>query len=87
MVPGEFFPHYLKDFPVVRRFQVIQNSPQAVELKVVCGGPWRPGDRESITNEIESLLGEQVEFQLSEVNEIPLTSAGKLRVVVSNCGG
>jgi hypothetical protein len=35
-VPG-ILPHLLKDFPAVRRFQVIQDEPDRVELRVVLG--------------------------------------------------
>jgi phenylacetate-CoA ligase len=36
-VPGEFFPHVLKDFPAVRRFQVIQTSPDEIVLRQCWG--------------------------------------------------
>lgn len=85
LVPGEFFPHFLKDFSVVRRFQVVQHALDDVELKVVCRGSWGAGERDAMICEIESLLGEAVGFRVTEVDEIPLTSAGKLRVVVSHC--
>jgi phenylacetate-CoA ligase len=85
MVPGEFFPHFLKDFAIVRRFQVIQHTLDDVELKVVRCGSWGAGEREGIISEIQSYLGNGVQFRMSEVDEIPLTAAGKLRVVISHC--
>lgn len=85
MVPGEFFPHLLKDYSVIRRFQVIQKTPDEIDLNVVCNGNWIPGQRAALEEEILSTLGPYVRFRLQEVNDIPLTPAGKLRVVVSHC--
>ena len=85
LVPGEFFPHFLKDFVAVRRFQVVQHALDHVELKLVRGQAWAGDERQSMTQEIQSLLGEAVKLEITEVDEIPLTAAGKLRVVVSHC--
>ena len=85
MVPGEFFPHLLKDFAAVRRFQVVQPSLDRVELKIVSSGAWDQGQRRSLESQIRERLGNEVEFNIAEVDDIPLTSAGKLRVVVSHC--
>lgn len=85
MVPGEFFPHLLKDYSAIRRFQVIQKTPEDVDLKVVCNGSWDCGQRAALDQEVRAVLGPLVRFQMEEVDEIPLTAAGKLRVVVSHC--
>lgn len=82
-IPGEFFPHLIKDFPAIRRFQVVQETVQQITLKLVVeGGDLKPNDRENLMNEIHKCTGTAVEVRLQLVDDIPLTNAGKLKVVV-----
>ena len=38
-LPGTFFAHYLKEFDhAIKRFQVVQEQPGAITLRVVKGG-------------------------------------------------
>lgn len=82
-LPGEFFPHLLKDFPEVQRFQVIQERPDCVELRVVLKDGWKANHHEVVQQEACKLLGPQVRLEIAAVDDIPLTPAGKLRVVVN----
>jgi len=84
-IAGEFFPHLLKDFAGIARFQVVQERMDRVELRVVYGGPGLgPAERRHLEAQARQALGLAVRFELIEVAEIPLTAAGKLRVVVSH---
>jgi phenylacetate-CoA ligase len=85
-VPGEFFPHLIKDFAAVRRFQVVQEAPDSVELRLVLNGALGEPERRRLEQEIVGVLGPAVRFRVRTVDEIPLTSAGKHRVVVNLCG-
>ena len=85
-IPGEFFPHLLKDFPAVRQFQIVQEEPERVLLCVVLKGPWGEGDRERLDQEVRNVLGPETRFEVLAVDDIPLTSAGKHLVVVNRCG-
>jgi phenylacetate-coenzyme A ligase PaaK-like adenylate-forming protein len=84
-IPGEFFPHLVKEFPAVRRFQVVQDRPERITMKVVLGGP--PGDAglDRLTGEVRKVVGPSVGFSVEPVGDIPLTAAGKLLVVVNQC--
>jgi phenylacetate-CoA ligase len=84
-VPGEFFPHLMKDFPAVKRFQVVQEQLDRIELRVVVNNPWSTQSRSLLDREIRKVVGPAVQVSLLTVNDIPLTRAGKLRVVVSKC--
>lgn len=84
-VPGELFPHLLKDVGAIWRFQVVQESPERVVLKVVVRGEWTSSSRSQIDQEIRNVLGTSTSFSIDIVADIPLTAAGKLRVVVSHC--
>lgn len=86
LVPGEFFPHLLKEFPAVKRFQVVQEGLDRVQLRVVLKGDWNAGERDLLEREIRGVLGPAVHFDLLPVEEIDLTPTGKFRVVVSRFG-
>lgn len=86
LVPGEFFPHLLKDYPAVKRFQVMQEGPDRVQLRVVVRGGWEESTRAKLEREVRHILGPAVHFELLAVDEITLTPTGKFRVVVNQSG-
>lgn len=80
-IPGEFFPHLIKEFPAIRRFQVVQRDPAIITLKLVA--PDLSADDQSVLlDAIHACTGFTVEIELEFVDDIPLTKAGKLKVVV-----
>src|SRR5262249_16386397 len=84
-VPGEFFPHLMKEFPAIKRFQVVQTDPDHIQLRLVLKGPWNEADRDLLEGEVRNVIGPVVHFDLEMVDDIPLTPAGKLQVVVNLC--
>ena len=81
-IPGEFFPHLLKEFPAIRRFQVVQQDPSRITLKLVCDVEFTASERAMLVAELVQQAGTETEVVLEFVEEIPLTRAGKLQVVV-----
>ncbi len=81
-IPGEFFPHLIKEFPAIRRFQVVQETVARIDLKLVVDGGLTLADRETLLAEIRRCTGTAVAIELQLVDDIPLTKAGKHRVVV-----
>jgi phenylacetate-CoA ligase len=81
-VPGEFFPHLLKEFPAIRRFQIVQSQREAITLKLVVEGGFTLADRDLLLKEVHKCTGPAVRIDLDLVDDIPLTKAGKHRVVV-----
>jgi len=83
---GVFFPHLLKDYPSVRRFQAVQDQPDHLELRLMVAPGWDSAQQSQVEQTIRQALGPAMRLDLSVVDDIPLTSAGKLQVVLNRCG-
>ncbi|MBX3375537.1 MAG: phenylacetate--CoA ligase family protein [Phycisphaeraceae bacterium] len=84
-LPGEFFPHLMKDFAEVRRFQVVQESPTSLHIRLVAPN-LTPEARQKLEQRIRDATGPTLIVRFEPVNDIPLTGAGKLRLVVNTAG-
>jgi phenylacetate-CoA ligase len=84
-VPGEFFPHLVKDFPAIRRFQVIQDAPDHVQLLLVISAAWNKDAHGLLERQVRDTLGSSVRLEMRVIDDIPLTTSGKHRVVVNLC--
>lgn len=85
-IPGEFFPHLVKDFPAVRRFQVIQEELDRVRFALSAEG-LSPQDRASLEAQVRQALGPDVRVDFEPIAQIALTPAGKLQVVINRTSG
>lgn len=81
-LPGEFFPHIMKEFASVQRFQVIQEVADEVIVRIVAP-TWSAEDAARLTREVGAVAGGQLRIRVETVADIPLTGAGKLKVVVN----
>lgn len=82
-LPGEFFPHVMKDFSWVDKFQVVQDSGSSVRIRIVCNGD-RPAESfGKLDRLIGAALGDGIAIQYEFVPDIPLTKTGKRRVTIS----
>lgn len=84
-VPGEYFPHLIKEFPAVRRFQVVQRGNREISLRLVAPDLSSSDERQLLKAVIE-VTGEAALVTIERVADIPLTAQGKLRVVVKEGG-
>lgn len=83
IVPGEFFPHLLKEFSAVKQFQVVQKRPDLLEIKLVLRDGEQNGQLQRIEQEIRKVLGTAITVNLKPVDEIPQSVSGKFRVTIS----
>lgn len=83
VLPGEFFPHMLKDVAGVRRFQVVQDSLERFTLRIVPGPGFGDAQEAYVRREVSKVLGDDASLDLQRVDDIPLTASGKFRVTVS----
>jgi len=78
---GHFLPHFLQDIAAIRRFQVVQDRPDHVEIRVVLNHSLAERDRSFIVSQVEEILpGMKVEIR--EVNELERTASGKIRTTI-----
>lgn len=83
VLPGEFFPHMLKDVPGLQRFQLVQRRLDQLDLSIVRGPSFDDAGMAYIRREVTKVLGDSVELNCRFVDDIRLTPSGKLRVTVS----
>ncbi|MEM8670145.1 MAG: phenylacetate--CoA ligase family protein [Planctomycetota bacterium] len=82
-IPGEFFPHLMKDFPAIEQYQVTQPQPNRLLIKLVVNATWNDTKLKRLNEKIElGLCRSNLGFSIQHVDSIPLTKAGKRRVVV-----
>jgi phenylacetate-CoA ligase len=81
MLPGEFFPHLLKDFPVIE-FQVVQEADGSLTIRIVRADHYAPQHEQRIRELVAGHVhGLPVRFEY--VDGIDRTPTGKLRPVIS----
>jgi phenylacetate-CoA ligase len=81
-LPGEFFPHFFKDFDI-GEFQVVQKRRELLEIKLVQGGRLAHSDVTRIGDTIRGYLGEATQVRIELVDTIERTASGKFRVTIS----
>jgi phenylacetate-CoA ligase len=84
-ISGLFFPHLVKDFPEIRRFQVIQDRADHLELRLVVGPSWDGRMQTRLERSVLEILGPAMRLELNTVDDIRLSGAGKQQVVVNLC--
>jgi len=87
IVPGEFFPHLMKDFSDIARFQVIQEKLDLLVIKLVPTTESIEITKKRIDSEVRKVVGPAMVITYEMVSDIPLTATGKYRVTVSKVTG
>jgi phenylacetate-CoA ligase len=83
-LPGTFFAHYLKEFDhAIKRFQVVQEEPDAMTFRVVKGGRFSPDVIEQVLATFREYLGQRMRITVEYVDEIKLIRTGKHLASVS----
>ena len=83
-VPGSFFPHALKDFDfAIQRFQVIQDEPNAIKLRIVKASRYSDDTMEEIKTLIREYLGQELRIDIIFEEDIGLIRTGKHLASVS----
>jgi len=70
----------------IKETQIIQEDLDNVTLKIVPGNNYQPEEADIIVYELKKRLGSKTNITTEIVREIPRTSAGKFRAVISKVG-
>jgi phenylacetate-CoA ligase len=84
-IAGALFVHFVKEFAAVRRFQVVQERADTVELRLALDRQLAFAERHRLEGGLRAVLGSSINLRLVEVDDLPLTPSGKFRVVVNQC--
>jgi len=82
-IPGEFFPHLMKEFHEVKEFQVVQNKSDSLIVKIVKAENLDESRLLFMKDEILKIAGSGIMVNIVFVDKIPLTATGKHRVTIS----
>ena len=83
-IHGEYFTHLFYELPQVKQFQMIQETLDLIELKIVESGTQDDQTYlEPIIKKTKEMLGEQANVNIEIVKEIKPTSTGKLLFTIS----
>lgn len=79
--------HIFKAQRDVAEAQILQETREAIEVRVVPRASWSDASARSLYQEIRSRLGEEIGVELRLVETIPREPNGKFRAVKSRVGG
>ena len=86
-LPGTFFAHFFKDYDhIVRHYQVVQNTRDAIIVKLVPGPHYSEGAIKDMVESLRPYVGETMKIDTALVDEIPMVRTGKRTGVISNLG-
>jgi len=81
-VPGEFFPHLLKEIPEFAQYRVEQRSLDRIVISAVLTHPLSERSESLLRHEIGKVFGPSTRWEVQPVEEIPNLRSGKRRVTV-----
>ena len=76
------FTHCLRNMGDVRRWQVLQWSDRAVELRLDVTDTFDDHDRAALTGYVERMIGASIELSVTTTRPLLRTAGGKHRVIV-----
>jgi phenylacetate-CoA ligase len=82
VVSGLFFPHFFKDFPEIREFQVHQTSLDEIVVYLVLNRALSAENRTLLQFETAKVFGKDIRISFNPVDAIPRTPSGKRSVTV-----
>jgi phenylacetate-CoA ligase len=81
-VPGEFFPHLLKEIPELAHYRVEQEAIDRLVISAVLNGPLSDLSASLVRREVARVFGTQTTCVVRPMARIPPLPSGKRRVIV-----
>jgi phenylacetate-CoA ligase len=82
IVPGEFFPHLLKEIPELIQYQVEQARIDRIVISAVLSSPLSEKSESLLQHEVRRVFGASTICELRPVREVPKLTSGKRRITV-----
>ncbi len=82
VIPGELFPHVLKEIPEILEFRVTQTALTRLLLEAVLTGDLSQKSKGILDSEILKAFGPRTELEIRRVDSIPRLASGKRRVTI-----
>ena len=82
-IPGIYFPHLLKEIKEIKKFQTIQKARDHIEIKIVQLSPISEEKLTFLREQVQNIVGSEVNVTFAFVDDIPLNASGKFRVTIS----
>jgi phenylacetate-coenzyme A ligase PaaK-like adenylate-forming protein len=82
IIPGEFFPHVLKEVPEILQYRVEQKSEDRIVISAVLAHSLSARSHTLLETEILKVFGPKTHWEILPVSEIPVLVSGKRRVTV-----
>jgi len=82
IVPGEFFPHLLKEVPEFTQYRVEQRTLDRIVISAVMTRELSGQSRDLLDREISKVFGRATRCEIQPVKEIPALRSGKRRITV-----
>jgi phenylacetate-CoA ligase len=85
LISGVIGTHVFRNFSTVRSYQVIQEEPLRVVIKIVPKGDFSEKDGNLITHLFSTHLGDKTKVTIERVADIPVPPSGKSVFVINRC--
>jgi phenylacetate-CoA ligase len=82
-VSGVFFPHLMKEIKEIKKFQIVQKSLTDIVVKIVEQSTISEEKVAFLRQQIQNVVGPEVNITFDFVDDIPLNATGKFRVTIS----
>jgi len=82
IVPGEFFPHLLKEIPELAQYRVEQRDLNRIVISAVMTRELSGASRQLLDREIGKAFGAATTYRIQPVKEIPALASGKRRITI-----
>lgn len=83
-VPAIFFPNRFHNLVGIKQYQIIQNDLRNITLKIIRNQKFSQKEVDEMKRLIKEVIGNSVKIYVEDCDQIPLTSSGKSRIVISH---